>query len=296
MLSNRPIKENTRLIPVWTSIFLILLAFLIVGGVFQFIGIVALGLSIDDMAALQKLAVDKHLILQILTTIPIILLVYLFRRFVDRKPFFTLGFSIKSRISDILWGLLVAIGIIGGGTLILKLFGYIEIIPDVFNSRSLFLSFALFIIVSINEEVLVRGYILNNLLSTKLNKYLALSISALIFALLHGLNFNLSWIGMLNLLLAGLVLGAAYIFTQNLWFPISLHLFWNFIQGPVLGYNVSGQGTDSLLKLNQIGSNSINGGDFGFEGSLVCTILTAVTTLIIFIYFNFKIRNQKAKQ
>ncbi len=55
---------------------------------------------------------------------------------------------------------------------------------------------------------------------------------------------------MLNLLLAGMLLGASYLYTRNLCFPISLHLFWNWIQGPILGYQVSGNNfTTSMLTL-----------------------------------------------
>lgn len=285
---NKSTEENTRSLPVWASIVLIMLAIFIVAGVFQFFGMVILGLPLNDMESLQNIDSSKHLVLQILTTIPIVLMVYLFRKYVDQKSFISLGLSAKKRFPDLMLGIITAVGIIGGGTLILIVLGYAKIEGANINLLSLVISFVLFVFVSINEELLVRGYILNNLLSTKLNKYLALTISALIFALLHGFNFNLSWIGLLNLLIAGYVLGASYVYTQNLWFPISLHLFWNFIQGPVLGYNVSGQGTESVFRMTLTGNNNISGGDFGFEGSLICTLLTAFTTLIIIIFFTNK--------
>lgn len=81
----------------------------------------------------------------------------------------------------------------------------------------------------------------------------------------------------INILLAGLLLGFMYIYTRNLWFPISLHLFWNWLQGPVLGFEVSGADFDkTLLTLNLPTKSILNGGDFGFEGSIICTALIAI--------------------
>jgi membrane protease YdiL (CAAX protease family) len=87
---------------------------------------------------------------------------------------------------------------------------------------------------------------------------------------------------MLNLMLAGMLLGASFIYTRNLWFPISLHLFWNWFQGPVLGYQVSGTSTyPSVLTLRFAENDVLNGGAFGFEGSLICTVLMIVFTFLI---------------
>jgi len=89
-------------------------------------------------------------------------------------------------------------------------------------------------------------------------------------------------------LLAGILLGSTYIFTKNLWFPISLQLFWNFFQGPVFGYPVSRQKIDSLLTNKTIGNETMSGGKFGFEGSILCTIITIVSIILIMIYYNKK--------
>jgi len=102
---------------------------------------------------------------------------------------------------------------------------------------------------------------------------------------MHGLNDNLSWLGFFDLFIAGILLGSTYIFTRNLWFPISFHLFWNFIQGSVFDYNVSGLNINSMFKFDMIVKNSFNGGDFGFEGSWLCTFLNIVAIAFIFCYY-----------
>jgi hypothetical protein len=138
------------------------------------------------------------------------------------------------------------------------------------------------LLVALAEEIMMRGYILGRLLHTRMNKFLSLFVSALLFALLHLFNPNLAFLPMLNLLLAGMFIGASYLYTRNLCFPISLHLFWNWIQGPILGYQVSGNdfGT-SLLTLHLPEENVLNGGAFGFEGSLICTVLMIIFTILI---------------
>ena len=143
-------------------------------------------------------------------------------------------------------------------------------------------SWVFFLLVALFEEILMRGYILGRLLHTRMNKFLSLFISSALFALLHIFNPEIDFLPMLNLLLAGMLLGASYLYTKNLCFPISLHLFWNWIQGPVLGYEVSGNNfISSMLTLHLPEDNVLNGGAFGFEGSLICTVLMIVLTILI---------------
>ncbi|GAA6422420.1 hypothetical protein K090096B2_18220 [Bacteroides fragilis] len=63
--------------------------------------------------------------------------------------------------------------------------------------------------VAIVEETMMRGYVLGRLLRTRLNKFISLLISSLLFALLHLMNPNVAFLPMLNLVLGGLLLGAS---------------------------------------------------------------------------------------
>ena len=95
----------------------------------------------------------------------------------------------------------------------------------------------------------------------------------------------------INILLAGVLLGSSYIYTRNLCFPIALHWFWNWIQGPVLGYEVSGNKFgESMLTLHLPEANLMNGGAFGFEGSMLCTVLMILGTGVILKMFRIKDR------
>ena len=151
------------------------------------------------------------------------------------------------------------------------------------------LSVGIFIFVAISEELFLRGYVLNNLL-VSFNKYIALLISSLLFSLMHGANPNFSLIPFIGLFIAGLFFGLSYIFTRSLWFPIALHFSWNFFQGTIFGFNVSGKDTYSLLATKNNSLNVWNGGDFGFEGSILSIILQIIAIGIVFIIFKNRLK------
>ncbi|RYG01005.1 MAG: CPBP family intramembrane metalloprotease, partial [Chitinophagaceae bacterium] len=140
------------------------------------------------------------------------------------------------------------------------------------------------LIVAISEETLFRGYLLNNLMQS-FDKWKALGFSAMMFAFMHIGNPNITAVAALNILLAGGVLGCNYIFTKNLWFGIMFHFTWNFLLGPVLGYNVSGVGISSLTRPEINGSEIFTGGEFGPEGSVIVTLLLSGLLFLIPILY-----------
>ena len=101
-------------------------------------------------------------------------------------------------------------------------------------------------------------------------------ISSFIFAIAHLANAHISVISAINIFLAGVLLGIYYIYRGNLWLPITLHFSWNFFQGPVFGFEVSGSATYSMFIQNISGHPLITGEPFGFEGSLPATILILI--------------------
>jgi hypothetical protein len=106
------------------------------------------------------------------------------QKFVDKKPFYEIGFKNIEPINDIVKGLLLGFSIILLGFVLLYLGKQIEIKNINFNFYSFLSSLFLFVFVAISEELLVRGYILKNLM-TSFNNYVALIISSLIFSVIH---------------------------------------------------------------------------------------------------------------
>ena len=139
-------------------------------------------------------------------------------------------------------------------------------------------------IIAFSEEIVFRGYILGNLLESY-NKWLALIISAALFALVHSGNPEVSVIAIINVFVAGILLGINYVYTRNLWFSIVFHFAWNFLQGPVLGFDVSGLELESLVQADTKGSILLTGGKFGFEASVLETALFMIAIFLLFRYY-----------
>ena len=190
------------------------------------------------------------------------------------------------RPKDWLYGALLATVLYAVGFGVSLGSGAIEVMETAFNPFSLLTSLLFFLLVAVTEEWALRGFVLERMLQGGVNKFWALFLSATLFSLIHIGNPNFNFLSFINILLAGILLGSSYIYTRNLCFPISLHWFWNWIQGPVLGYEVSGNKfCDGLLTLHLPEANLINGGAFGFEGSVLCTVLLVVGTGVILKMF-----------
>lgn len=209
---------------------------------------------------------------------------FLIIRFWDKQRHWlrgSLGLDFTGRGRDMLAGVLVAVVIYAVGFGISLAAGWVSVSSVNLDWSSLALAFMLYVAVALAEETMVRGFVLGHLLDTGMNRYLALALSSLLFSSLHLGNANFNVLAFINIFIAGLLLGSAYIYTRNLSFSVCLHLFWNWIEGPVLGYAVSGGEDDSLLQLSLSDNMLMNGGAFGFEASLPCTILMIVFIILI---------------
>lgn len=256
---------------------LIIIPWIIVIGISQVIGLAISGGNIMDPGA--ELSHYQEVIVMAMTLIGSVLLIWLFRSKIDRASFVSLGFQLKKCGRDILLGLLIGLLMMGMGFGLLILLKKISIDHISFNATDFALSFLLFVLVAFNEEIFLRGYVLNNLMLS-MNRYLALFISAIAFSLLHLFNPHFSTLTFFVILLSGIILGISYIYTRNLWFPIALHFSWNFFQGTVFGFNVSGQDVYSVINQHRPYDDLINGGAFGFEGSLLSIVFILIFTAL----------------
>jgi len=132
------------------------------------------------------------------------------------------------------------------------------------------------------EETLTRGIIFR-ITEEKLGSYIALIISALLFGAAHLANPHSSITAAIGLAIqAGLLLGSAYIYARNLWFPIAIHFAWNFTQSAIFGASVSGNTISKTLITSKIeGADWITGGQFGPEGSIQATIFCLCATIVL---------------
>lgn len=210
-----------------------------------------------------------------------------------KLPLSLLGMSLRGRGKDLLAGLGVAVLLyaVGFGTSLLM--GTVEIASVQWVPRDLLGTLLFFLLVAVTEEVMLRGFVLGRMLSAGMNCFVALFLSSVLFSAMHLFNPNFALLPFVNILLAGCLLGASFLYTRNLCFPVVLHWFWNWLQGPVLGYEVSGMDSgETLLTLRLTGSDLLTGGSFGFEGSLLCTVLLVVGTLAIIGYYERRGRKE----
>lgn len=268
----------------WQRIILLFVPYLIIVGFFQFLGMTIAELPFDQINSYRSLYQD--VIISIFNGIGVILVLFLFIKYIDKERFFPVELILNNRLSEIAIALLISLFIIGGGWTILIILKQIKISQLIINPQLIALSLVLFGITAFTEEILFRGYILKNLLIS-FSKITSLSISSFLFLLMHAINPDLNWIAILNLILAGFALGISYVYTKNLWFPITLHFGWNFFQTH-FGFNVSGQDSYSILETTINESNILNGGNFGFEGSILSLVFLSVIIILLFLFFSKK--------
>jgi uncharacterized protein len=218
-----------------------------------------------------------------------LVLVFLCCRIIDRRSIRSLGLYWEGFSRERITGFLTGVVICGIISIILWLMQILQWFTDDVDAAGLLTALLLMIAVAFIEELVFRGYILNNLMQS-MNRNAALGLSAIIFAVLHSLNPGFNITAFLNILLAGLVLGVNYIFSRNLWFGMMLHLSWNYVQGPILGFKVSGLELPTLLQQNSKEAVLLTGGEFGLEASWLTTIALTLTLIILYTVFKNKYR------
>ena len=278
-MTTKTIKNNN-----WSRVLAILIPYFFVVGVFQALSSFLLGLPISSVNEIEKSSWQKFII-TFFTLVGTFITVFLFRKYVDKQTFLSVGLNVaKTSKWQASFGFLLGALIMFFAYLSLLFFNQITYSNITFVLIDFILSLFIYFFVSINEELFIRGYVLNNLASS-MNKYVALLISAVLFGLMHLANPNINLLSFINLVLAGILIGLPYLYTKNLWFSIAFHFSWNFFQGTVFGFNVSGLNGYSLIVQSPIGNNIWNGGEFGFEGSILSLILQVFCIIILFFIF-----------
>ena len=207
-------------------------------------------------------------------------------KYIDKENFLNIGLDVKGRFTELYFGIFLGFSIMGFAFSFLMIVGQIVYESVVFDLEKILLSIILFAGVSLFEEIIFRGYMLKNLLQS-FNPMLSLFISSLLFCVIHGSNPNVNFLGLLNIFLAGYFLGISYVYTKNLWFPLALHFSWNFFQS-MFGFNVSGLDSYSIIQFSIPQNTIINGGEFGFESSLLSIFILITGSLIIWKFFSKK--------
>jgi uncharacterized protein len=129
-----------------------------------------------------------------------------------------------------------------------------------------------FVMVPLLEELIFRGALLGGLLVLMPTRaWAAILLSAAIFGGLHLQNSHATLLSGVGSTLGGIAYGSAFAVTRRIWLPFGLHFAWNYVQGPVLGFALSGgkplRGT--WLQQQSTGPAWFTGGEYGPEGGVV---------------------------
>ncbi len=143
--------------------------------------------------------------------------------------------------------------------------------------------------VALFEETLFRGFVFQRL-SAGLGVGASQVLVGAWFAYAHWGNPGMQgatklW-ATLNIGLASMLLGLAYVRTRSLALPIGIHLGWNWMQGNVLGFGVSGTTDEQGWFAPTFGSKPewFTGGAFGLEASLPCAVICLAFIGLLFFW------------
>ena len=231
-----------------------------------------------------------------------LLSVWIAGRFFDRRPFYDFGLRLDKE-----WWLELCFGLFLGALLMSGIFfvdlaaGWVAV-TGAFEATSkgtpffptILAPLVWFICVGFYEELVSRGYQLRNMaeglnfpgVGPKGAVVLAWVLSSSLFGLLHLSNPNASVVSTAGIAFAGLLLGAGYVLTGRLATPIGLHMTWNFFQGNVFGFPVSGLEPvgATFLSIEQGGPPLFTGGVFGPEAGLLGLAAMVVGILLTWLW------------
>ena len=297
------VRAPWRLLLQWAifvAILQVALGFLVAGWLFFGSGKVpATGDVVKGPAA-------AFLISSLASLVAAVLSVWAAGRFLDRRPFAGFGFHISGG-----WFMDLAFGLGLGALLMTGVFltelgmGWTSI-EGTFQSLepgSLFLVGLMvpivgFLCTGLTEELVSRGYRLRNLaegfnfplIGPRRAILLAWVLSSLYFGLRHAPNPDATVVSTINIMVAGLMLGTGYILTGELAIPIGLHITWNFFEGNVFGFPVSGIGPfgATFVATEQGGPTLWTGGGFGPEAGLLGVIAALLGCFLIALWVRFR--------
>lgn len=232
----------------------------------------------------------------------ITLSVYIARGYFDRSSLSDLGLRWNIQAArELSLGIAIAAVMMSGIFVALWLSGMLTIQSFAWQTTDwgtvfsrLFDYLFIFILVGWNEELLTRGYWLQNL-EQGINRPVAILLTSLVFSALHAANPNASWTSTLGLFAAGLFLAYGYTATNRLWLPIGLHIGWNFFEGVVFGFPVSGLNVFRLIEIQVSGPAWLTGAEFGPEAGLIIIPAILLGTLLIFRTTRLKVDTQVDK-
>ena len=294
MLDN--VKLSLYIPPIWLAI-LISIVFIHVGEIFA-------GIIIGTVLAMVNPTADQAIVMEVFGHYGIFfqlgsfffmsLLVFLWVKFIEKRPFSSLGFFKKGWLKELGRGFLIGAAQFSLVVALLLLTG-----TGSLEWLQLSLEPVLFILALIpfwilqggTEELVTRGWLFPAV-SAKSNIFIGILISSALFGALHLFNPGVTILSIVNIILDGIFACFLMLKYDNMWVLAGMHGAWNFVQGNIYGIQVSGQGASTSI-LNYSSQSSVDllsGGAFGAEGSIFASIV--LIGCIAYLYWSLKKENR----
>jgi len=194
---------------------------------------------------------------------------------------------------DIIFGIIIGFIAMSGIFFVESRFSLISI--TAINMRKLSVVVALQILAMATlEEFACRGLMLNGLMELTKNKYIAVLVSAVIFGMAHAGNPHATAISIISNSLGGVMYAIAYLESKSLYLPIALHFSWNFFQGPIFGFPISGLNFLGMISQSITSNNdTLMGGMYGPEGGLIVIGFRLLVIVLTFAYIYLVVRRSR---
>lgn len=215
-------------------------------------------------------------------------LVFVRVKYIEKRKISTIGFTKDSWLKKYGKGFLIGFAMMAIVVLILFALGCVSVNKSPSQPTGyaalggVMIILIGWIIQGATEEIVTRGWFMN-VLAARYNMGFALILSSTIFGVMHLFNPEVNYIAVINIILVGLFYGIFVTKTNDLWAVCGMHSAWNFAQGNVFGFEVSGINVEvsSIFDLNLVGNNIIGGGNFGPEAGLAATFVLLSSIIIV---------------
>ena len=249
----------------------------------------------NGVASVQEFFYHYILYYELFSFVIILLLFIFWVKFIEKNPLSTLGFVRRNWLKYLGWGIMLSLLQMGVIALVYQVSGIGSFELNELSLEPILFILGLFpfsLLQGGTEEVATRGWLLTRI-AARTNLPLAIAISSSLFGILHLGNSGVTFLSVLNIVLDGALAGLLLVYTDSIWLVVAQHGTWNYVQGNLLGFQVSGTGADASIFSFTMGSGPdwLTGGEFGAEGSIITTLVLLVSVVIV---YHLGERNERA--